>query len=65
MDKTLILSALLILAGAALAGCADDGAEQSTADPNADCEDRNLVDDDVVADEDGSTLGQCEEYERA
>lgn len=61
---TLLIAAALMLA-AALAGCADnDGVESS--DPNdpgadGDCENRNLVDDDVMSDDDGVTLGECEE----
>lgn len=68
--KLVFLGATLVLLGVALAGCADDVDESTNGDPdlnagdqNVDCEDRNLVDDDIVSDDDGVTLGECEEFE--
>lgn len=61
---TVLLGATLLIAGV-LAGCADNDASQST-DPNdpgpdGHCDNRNWVDDDVISDDDGVTLGECEE----
>lgn len=72
MNKKLVfLSASFVLLGVAFAGCADnDNTDESTVDPdinagdpNVDCENRNYVDDDVISDDDGVTLGECEEYD--
>ena len=58
----ILLGATLLIAGA-LAGCTDNNGQESANDPGADgdCENRNWVDDDVIGDDDGTTLGECEE----
>ena len=59
---TLLIGTTLVLAGV-LAGCMDNNGQESANDPGADgnCENRNWVDDDVIGDDDGTTLGDCEE----
>ena len=59
---TMLIGATLMLT-AAFAGCTDNNGEESAADPgaNGECENRNWVDDDVMGDDDGTTLGDCEE----
>lgn len=66
MNKLHLLLGIALVAGAALAGCADnDGVDESTAPndvgPDGDCDNRNWADDDVISDDDGVTLGECEE----
>ena len=62
MNKLLMsLLALGLVAG--LAGCTDNNGDESSDNVGADgdCENRNMVDDDVIGDDDGVTLGECEE----
>lgn len=65
MQKIYLLLAGAAVLGAAFAGCVNN-TDESVANPNdpgadGDCDNRNLVDDDVVSDDDGVTLGECEE----
>lgn len=63
MKRTLVLALSVLLVAGVLAGCANRTDESTANDPgpDGDCDDRNMVDDDVVSDDDGVTLGECEE----